>query len=375
MRLVLSVGESSGDYLGAHLAAKLKQHRPDIELAGLAGPLMAAQGVKPWFGLDSLNVMGLQEVIGHLPRLIRLRRDFRQHIIDWQPDAFIGIDAPDFNLGLAKQLKARGVPTLHYVSPSVWAWRSHRLKTLAKQVDALMTLFPFEPKLYEPHGLDTTCVGHPLADDIENTLSELTQQTDPMTAGPTIALLPGSRNGELDRHTALLMATARLIRAHHPEAHFIMPLVHADHVARVHALCGDTLNALDVEVLIKSTRQALARSDVAINASGTVTLETFLMACPQVVFYRLAPVTHWIARSLRLVKTTHVALPNILTEQPLVPEFIQDHATPEALTEAALAWLSEPRRVADYQRTATQWRARLAADDSAAKHVLAFIEP
>ena len=373
LRVVLSVGESSGDYLAAHLARTLKKQHPNIELAGLAGPLMVAEGVEPWFDLDSLNVMGLQEVVRHLPRLIRLRREFRQKIMAWQPDVFIGVDAPDFNLGLAKQLKKVGLSTMHYVSPSVWAWRSHRIKNLSNSVNALMTLFPFEPALYQPYGLQTTCVGHPLADDITKTLASLDRAHNPLSDAPSIALLPGSRQAEIDRHTDLLMHTARAIRAHRPEAHFIMPLVRAEHATSVHARCPELVTELGVEVIVNATRQALGRADVAINASGTVTLETFLMACPQVVFYRLAPMTHWLAKSLRLVQTEYVSLPNILTQQALVPEFIQNEASPEALSQAALAWLDDVGRADDYKQTASEWQARLTADGRAAQQVLEFV--
>jgi len=223
MRVVLSAGEASGDFLGAHLAAALKQRHPGIEMAGIAGPRMKAQGVRPWFNLDDLNVMGLQEVLAHLPRLVRLRHQFKAKTLNWQPEVFIGIDAPDFNLGLAKRLKRHGVPTMHYVSPSVWAWRAHRIKTIAQSVDALMTLFPFEPALYEAQGLQATCVGHPAADDISAMLEMSSEITKPSDHGPIIALLPGSRQSEIDRHGPILVETASAIRAHRDNAEFIMP--------------------------------------------------------------------------------------------------------------------------------------------------------
>ncbi len=374
MRVVLSAGEASGDFLGAHLAAALKQRHPGIEMAGIAGPRMKAQGVRPWFNLDDLNVMGLQEVLAHLPRLVRLRHQFKAKTLNWQPEVFIGIDAPDFNLGLAKRLKRHGVPTMHYVSPSVWAWRAHRIKTIAQSVDALMTLFPFEPALYEAQGLQATCVGHPAADDISAMLEMSSEITKPSDHGPIIALLPGSRQSEIDRHGPILVETASAIRAHRDNAEFIMPLAQLKHAQQMQQRFGQALQTLKVKIVTDATRQTLAHADVAITASGTVTLEAFLIGCPQVVFYRLAPVTHWLARSMRLVQSAHIALPNILAEQSVVPEFIQHDATPQALSRAALDWLDTPKRAGQYRQTAAQWREQLAAGDQAARCVLDFIQ-
>lgn len=370
MRIVLSVGESSGDYLAAKLASDLKKHCPDIELAGLTGPRMIEQGVKPWFDMDELNVMGLQEVVAHLPRLMRLRAQFREKIIAWKPDAFIGIDAPDFNLGLAKQLKSQGLKTFHYVSPSIWAWRPGRARGIAQALDHLLTLFPFEPSLYQPFGLDAVCVGHPLADDITELLGSSDSNTNHDFEAPTIALGPGSRASEIQRHATVLADAAKLIKTHKPKAKLIMPLAQKNHQALLLKLTNNRLLDLDIQWVINDTQQALRQADVAITASGTVTLETFLMGCPQVVFYRLANLTYALAKGLCLVNTDHIALPNILAKQPLVDEFIQAQASPENLSEAALGWLEDQEKRAHYQAVAEHWRGVLLAQDRAARAVL-----
>jgi len=377
MRLVLSAGETSGDQIGADLAGGLIEQYPDIELAGLAGPAMQAAGVVPWLNMDQLNVMGLSEVLGHLPRLFRLRRNFRQRILDWQPEAFIGIDAPDFNLGLARQLKQRGVTTMHYVSPSVWAWRAGRIPKIARSLDLLLTLYPFEPELYAPHGLQGRFVGHHLADQLaaspnRNQARSRLGLDDQSTI---FALLPGSRSAELKRHAGLLAETARCLRHRLPQAEIVILLARAEDQAPLTEDHGQTLEQSGVQWLIGQTRTGLAASDVALAASGTVTLEAFLLGCPLVVFYRLAPGSYWLAQTLNLVKSEHVSLPNILTQQALVPEFIQSAARPGELADAAIAWLEHPDRRAAYRTLAIEWSDRLAlgAGEQAARAVLSHL--
>ncbi len=363
-RLVLSAGEASGDQIGADLARALKQLRPDIELAGLAGPRMLAEGVVPWYGLDSLNVMGLTEVISHLPRLFRLRHQFLQRMIDWQANAFVGIDAPDFNIGLANKARRQGIGAIHYVSPTVWAWRARRIKKIAGSLDLLLTLFPFEAGIYQPHGLDTRFVGHPLA-------RQLTDAPDRASARvalglnnreTVIALLPGSRDGELGRHARLIGQTALRLRQQRPEARLLILLAEADHEARLRAGSASLLDDAGVEILVDRTRTGLRAADLAIAASGTVTLEAFLLECPLVVFYRLAPATYWIARGLRLVRSQSISLPNILAGHRLVPERLQHHATAERLARDAQDWLDQPQRIAAYCQAASICSEQLAMD-------------
>jgi lipid-A-disaccharide synthase len=379
VRLVLSAGESSGDQIAADLARALIEQHPGIELAGLAGPEMQAAGVEPWFDLDQLNVMGLSEILRHLPRLFRLRREFEERIVAWAPDAFVGIDAPDFNLGLARRLKRRGVRTIHYVSPSVWAWRAGRIPKIARSLDLLLTLFPFEPELYRPHGLPAHFVGHHLADRLAGEPDQdVARQILGLDAGRTvIALLPGSRSSELHQHADLLADTAIGLRETRPGAELLVLLARERDKAVLGAEAVARLDRAGVRWQTGRTRQGLRAADLALAASGTVTLEAFLLACPLVVFYRIAPSTYWLARTLRLVKSQYVALPNILTQRSLVPECLQHDATSEALIRAADDWLSNPERVDRYRGLASEWAQRLAigAGDQAARAILSHLEP
>jgi len=375
-RIVLVAGEASGDTLGAGLAKRLKEQRPDIELAGVAGDAMREAGVTSWFDLDELNVMGLTEVLRHLPRLFRFRRDLRQRVLAWQPDAFVGIDAPDFNLGLARQLRLRGQRTAQYVAPTVWAWRPGRAASVARSTDLLLTLFPFEPALFRAYGLASRFVGHPLADDVAAEPALLESPVRKQRAGTRIALLPGSRSGEIQRHAALLADTARWLRREQPDLELSMLLAREVHRDLVEALVGERLKAAGVSIACARTRKGLAEADVAVSASGTATLEAFLLECPLVVYYRLAPTTYWLLRSLRLVRSPFIALPNILQGRSVVPEFVQRQATPEALGREALAWINDPERLSAYQEAAGRCRRELAAgaSENAARALLELID-
>ncbi len=375
-RIVLVAGEASGDHLGAGLAAELRRRHPHIELAGVAGERMQAAGVEPWFDLDELNVMGLSEVLRHLPRLLRFRRALSARIRAWQPDAFIGIDAPDFNLRLARRLKARGTATAHYVAPTVWAWRPGRAAGVARSVDLLLTLFPFEPALFRAHGLASRFVGHPLADQIA-----AHQAANPNHAGegqaqpPTVALLPGSRRGEIERHAELLASTAHWLRQKRPDLNLTMLLARSGHRELVENMVGPSLAEAGVTLVSGQTRSGLKSASVAISASGTATLEAFLLECPLVVYYRLAPSTYWLLRGLNLVQSRFIALPNILQGRSLVPEFIQSQARAELLGQAALTWIDDPDRLAAYRAAAAGCRQELAAgaNGNAAQAVLELI--
>ncbi|QOC22994.1 lipid-A-disaccharide synthase [Wenzhouxiangella sp. AB-CW3] len=377
IRLVLTAGESSGDQLGADLADHLRRQHPGIELAGIAGPAMQAAGVEPWHDLDVLGVMGLTEVLSHLPRLIRLRRKLRQRILDWQPDAFVGVDAPDFNLGLARQLRKRGLKTVHYVSPTVWAWRAGRTRVVARSVDLLLALFPFEPELYAPHGLDTRFVGHPVADQLsdrpgrEAARSQLGLAPD----DTVVALLPGSRRSEIERHARLLSDTAAWIRARRESARIIVFLADRRQEALFRDQAGNDLDRNGIEIIAERTRTGLIAADAACVASGTATLETFLLECPAVAYYRLAPATYWMIRGLRLIRSRHIAMPNILFGDEIVPEFVQAGASPEALGKAVIDWLDQPQRRAGYRDIARGFRHQLAAGagQNAARAVLELV--
>ncbi len=373
-RLVLVAGEASGDLLGADLANALKELSPGARLAGVTGPRMAAAGVESWFDIEQLSVMGLTEVLRHLPRLVRLRRDLKARILDWPADALITIDAPDFNLGLARQVRKAGLPTIHYVSPSVWAWRAGRIPKIARSLDHLLTLFPFEPELYTPHGLSASFVGHPLADELAAGPDQTSARTllGLAQSAPVIALLPGSRDGELKRHVALLGQTALRLRRSHPQAELIMLLTGERQRALAQDLLQDVAARSGLVLLAGQTRAGLEAADVAVAASGTVTLEAFLLECPMTVFYHLAPVTYHLARSLKLVRSRHVSLPNVLSGAELVPERLQQAATAEQLSADVEAWLAQPERTADYRRQAQRWRQALArgAGSQAARVIL-----
>lgn len=378
LRVVLNAGESSGDQLGADLAEALKRRHDNIELAGIAGPAMQAAGVEPWFDLDALNVMGLTEVIRHLPRLFRLRRALFRQITAWRPDAFVGIDAPDFNLGLARRLRKSGVRTVQYVSPTVWAWRAGRANGVARSVDLLLTLFPFEPECYAGLDIETRFVGHPLADRMAARPARAVARAG-LGIGENetlVALLPGSRSGEIRRHAVLLAEAAAGIRERRPDARFAFFLSDPGHIDLIREMTGEHIARTGIELHSGQTGNALAGADCAMVASGTATLEGFLLECPMTVFYRLAPTTHALLRGLRLVRSAHIALPNILTGHELVPEFIQSRATPGNLAAATLAWLDDPERRARYRQMAARVRRELAqgAGDRAAEAILEMIE-
>lgn len=375
--MVIVAGEASGDALGASLARRLKARQPNIELAGVAGVAMREAGVTAWFDLDELNVMGLTEVLRHLPRLIRLRRVLRRRILAWQPDIFVGIDAPDFNLGLARQLRRRGQRTVQYVAPTVWAWRPGRAASVAQSIDLLLTLFPFEPALFHAHGLASRFVGHPLADEIAATPQLLRRPSRTQAAQPArIALLPGSRRGEINRHADLLADTAGWLRQQRPDLALTMLLARDSHRELVNTLAGERLAQAGVDIICARTREGLATADAAISASGTATLEAFLLECPLVVFYRLAPATYWLLRSLRLVRSQFIALPNILQGHALVPEFVQGQARAADLGREALAWIDDDARLAAYRQAAGRCRQELAAgaSDNAASALLELID-
>lgn len=371
MRIALCAGEASGDQLGADLAAGLKARLPDAELAGVVGDAMSARGVHGWHHVDTLSVMGLSEVVIHLPRLIGLRRDLRRQIQNWSPAAFVGIDAPDFNLGLARQLRRRGVFTCQFVSPSVWAWRAYRIGKIARSLDLMLTLFPFEPELYRHAGLDARFVGHPLADVIPMDVpaAPARARLGLSEAGTVVTLLPGSRSGELRRHARLIAATITMLGksqtgvtpviALAAETHRGVLLEAAPELDHTRIVCGDT-------------RTAIAAADGVIAASGTVTLECLLLKRPMVVFYRLAPATYTTARLLRLVKSHWIALPNILAQRSLAPEFIQNQATSANLARALLDRLDDHAARRDYDEAARAIHTRLArnAGDTAAEVLL-----
>jgi len=314
-------GEASGDALGAELIHAVRKRIPGARFAGIGGARMESAGCAIWYPMSKLALRGYAEVLSHLPELVRIRRDVYHRLRSIQAPLFIGVDAPDFNLGLEARLKDNGVRTIHYVSPSVWAWRRKRIGTIARSADRLLTLFPFEPPLYEGAGIEVTFVGHPLAADAANTSTrrETRELLKLESSRPVFALLPGSRRSELEMHTELLLRTAAEIFDTQPETRFVVPL---------------KLEALPMKLLYGHADHALRAADVAIVASGTATLEAVMARCPHLVFYRVNPITAVIvARKLLL---PYVGLPNVFAGRFVVAEFLQGDATSDNLARAAL---------------------------------------
>ncbi len=331
MRVALVAGEASGDILGAGLMQALKAQYPQIEFIGVGGPLMQAQGLTSYFPMERLSVMGLVEVLGRLPELLSRRKRLINTLITEKPDVFIGIDAPDFNLTLELKLRQAGIKTVHYVSPSVWAWRQKRVLKIREACDLMLTLFPFEAQFYQDHQVPVRFVGHPLADAIP-------QQADRAAARdalnlsndqPVVALLPGSRGGEVARLGSLFLDAAVRLRTLRPGIQFVLPCSSPERRAQLEQLLVG--RDLPLTLLDGRSHEALAACDAVLIASGTATLEALLYKRPMVVAYKVAPLTYRILK--RLVTSAYISLPNLLAERLLVPEMIQDAATPEALAQ------------------------------------------
>ena len=344
MHIAIVAGELSGDLLGAGLIAALRAHYPQLRFIGIGGPAMLAQGFQTVAPMERLAVMGLVEVLRHLPDLLALRHQlYRQFVAD-PPLAFIGVDAPDFNLGLERRLRVHGIPAVHYVSPSVWAWRPWRVRKIARSVDLMLTLFPFEAAFYQKHGVPVRVVGHPLADAIPLRSDQaIARQALGLPApgeAPVIALLPGSRLGEVNRLGPLLLDAAVWLNVRRSDLRFVLPAATPRLYEVLAEMRTERTPALPLTLVQGQSREVMAAADVVALASGTATLEAMLLKRPMVVAYRVAPMTAWLAR--RLVSVSHFALPNLLAGQELVPEFIQEAATVENLGLAILRWLEEP---------------------------------
>lgn len=339
-RYVLVAGEASGDILGANLIAHLKMLQPDAIFEGIGGPLMEAQGFKSIVPMDRLSVMGLVEVLGRLRELLGIRKRLYQSCLKNPPTAFIGIDSPDFNMPLARKLKQAGIPTVHYVSPSVWAWRQKRIFNIKKSVDLMLALFPFELPIYHEHNIPVVCVGHTLADDIpldsDVTAARKTLDLEHIK-GPVFGILPGSREGEVSRLAPLFIETAKLIKQKEPNATFLIPASNKERRAQIEAILQET-NA-EAVLVDGQSRTVMAASDAILLASGTAALEAMLVKRPMVVSYRVNKLTYAIMS--RMIKVPYVSLPNLLANEALVPELLQDAATPDNLATRLLqTWRS-----------------------------------
>jgi len=330
-------GEASGDALGATLIEAVRERLPHVRFAGIAGPKMAAAGCDVWVSSEKLAVRGLVEVVRHLPGLVAVRRGLTARLLAERVPLFIGIDAPDFNLGLERKLKRRGVRTIHFVSPSVWAWRRERLRTIGRAVDRMLALFPFEPPFYREAGIPVTYVGHPMAAHAASDWSRRTMRERLRIglATPVFALLPGSRMGELEMHASLVIGAAKRIALARPDARFLVPLVsRATREAFEVAMWREGADALPFTLMYGHASDALRAADVGLVSSGTATLEAALARCPHVVFYRMSAITARIVRPKLLLP--YVGLPNVLAGRFVVPELMQEDATPENLAQVAL---------------------------------------
>ncbi|NOT86832.1 MAG: lipid-A-disaccharide synthase [Lysobacter sp.] len=348
MKIALVAGEASGDQLGAGLIAELRIRFPDAEFAGIGGPAMRAEGLDAWHDSQELAVMGLAEVLAHLPRLLRLRWRLRKRVSAWNPDVFIGIDAPDFNLGVEKWLKHRGIRTVHYVSPSVWAWREERAAKIGESADRVLCLFPMEPPIYAKHAVDARFVGHPLADAIplEPDRRAARHGLAVPEHGPVLALLPGSRLGEIARMLPIFLDAADLIAQRIPSLLILLPAANAQCAAAIREqLHLQPKLAVRVQVLDGDAQRAMIASDVVLLASGTAALEGMLCKRPMVVGHRISPTTYRIVTRLGLLKSRFVSLPNVLADAPLVPELLQHDCTPDKLAAACLRWFGQPDMV------------------------------
>jgi lipid-A-disaccharide synthase len=397
-RIALIAGEASGDLLGAALAEDLRARFPDAELVGVAGPKMRAAGVEVWVDCEELAVMGLVEVLRHLPRLLRLRRALRQRLLAWKPDLVVGIDAPDFNLGLERWLKQRGLRTAHYVSPSVWAWREQRAAKLGDSADRVLCLFPIEPPIYARYGVDAQFVGHPLATQFplvaERAAARRTLGIDDQP-GPWLALLPGSRLGEIRRLSAPFLHAAALLRRQHPEFSLLLPMTGAHTRAAFEAALRTTIDAAPREGTTEQASQAelwqlherlrivegqshavLRAADLVLLASGTAALEAMLAKQPMVVGYRIAPLTHFLVKALGLLKVDRYSLPNVLAAAPLVAECMQERCTGAILAEHLVAlWDDTAARAALQPRYRSLHESLLPPAPAAAATALAELLP
>ncbi len=340
MKLGIVAGEASGDLLGRGLVTALQANYPNLSVTGVCGPAMIKAGCHSLYEMERLSVMGFFEPLMRIRELLNMRSGLAKYFIANKPDVFIGIDAPDFNLGLEIKLRKAGIPVIHYVSPSVWAWRQKRIHKIAKATDLVLTLFPFEIDFYEKHNVPARFVGHPLADlipfDIDKLAARNRLQLDPNAT--YIALLPGSRRNELKNMGELFVATAKKCLQQHPHVRFITSAANPMRDAEFKKLCGD----LPIHFYVGKSHDVMAASNAVLVTSGTATLETMLFKRPMVIVYRIGNITFQIAK--RLIKLPFIGLPNLLAKKSLVPEFIQDAATPAALANALLDYLDHPEK-------------------------------
>jgi len=361
MRIAIVAGETSGDLLGADLIAAVHERWPEAEFFGICGPKMIGEGARTLFPMEKLAVRGYLEVLKHVREILAIRRELTRELLRNPPDLFIGVDAPDFNFRLESKLKARGIPTIHYVSPSLWAWRPERIHFIARAVDRMLVMFPFEEPIYRKANVPVTYVGHPLADSMPIQPKRMEARTQLRLAGGgvPIALLPGSRVSELELHADLFIDTAAELHKRRPELRFFVPL--ATRETREYfetRLYVKEARELPIQILFGHARLALHAAEAAIVASGTATLEAALAQCPMVITYRLSSVTYQLMKRKALLP--YVGLPNILAGEFIVPELLQDDATPANLAQALGNWLDHKGARKQLQERLARMHAELA---------------
>ena len=341
LRIAMVAGEPSGDVLAAGMVAELKRLYPDAIIEGIGGPNMQAQGFHSLFDMETLSVMGLVEVLSHLPAILKVKKALLAYFSDNPPDIFVGIDAPDFNLRVEKELKAKGIKTIHYVSPTIWAWREKRVHKIAKAAGRVLGLFPFEQQVYDKYDVPYTFVGHTMADSIALTPDQQASRNTlnlPIDKA-VLAVLPGSRRGEVDTLLPIFIETMEKIASQRPDIEFVIPAANVHRLEQINGMLKEANNAserLPIHVTEGTSRDAMIASNVILLASGTATLEAMLCKRPMVVAYKLSPITYKIMQ--RLYKAPFFALPNLLANEALVPELLQEDVNPDTLSQHALTY-------------------------------------
>lgn len=379
IRIGIVVGEASGDILGVGLMRALKDLYPNIHFEGIGGPRMLAEGFHSLYAQDRLAVMGLIEPLARLPELLSIRRNLRKHFISNPPAVFVGIDSPDFNLSLELALKRSGIPTAHYVSPSVWAWRQGRIKKIAKAVDLMLTLFPFEAVFYQEHNVPVKFVGHPLADQIAMEPNQakaisILNLADFTEAKTVVALMPGSRSGEVERMGTLFLEVAQCCLKERRDLVFLTPSASAKRYEQIEELLLNFKGKLPIKIIEGQSHLVMAASDVVVMASGTTTLEAMLLKRPMVIAYKVAAFSYWLFS--KLVKVKYIGLPNLLIGKGVVPEFIQHNAQPQAIAEATLEYLNDKSKEQELKAIFTDQHIQLKqkANEQAAKAIFSLIK-
>lgn len=345
MRFSLVAGEASGDLLGGQLLGGLTQRWPQLATGGIGGPDMARHGFEPWWPYEKLAVRGYIEVLRHYRGIVRIRDELRERLLASPPDAFIGIDAPDFNLGLEESLRARGIKTVHYVCPSIWAWRPERIHKIKRAADHVLCLFPFEPDILAREGIAATYVGHPLANVIpmEADKRGARRQLGIPEDAEVLAVLPGSRASEIDYHADVFLAAAAIVQRARPGLHLVVPAMPVLK-SRIEQAARRAGLHQDLHILEGQSHAALAACDLTLIASGTATLEAALFKLPMVIAYRVNWISYFMMKPMQL--QPWIGLPNILSGEFVVPELIQRDANPESLARALLDWLDAPGKMA-----------------------------